>query len=60
MSYTEHSLEWGQCPLNGAILPLESESDTISKAREDHPYGLPSCTMAHPELTVKRANLRKT
>ena len=55
MSYTEHSLEQGQCPLNGAILPLESESDTISKAREDHPYGLPSCTMAHPELTVKWA-----
>ena len=32
MSYTEHSLEWGQCPLNGLGRedPLEKEMATSS------------------------------
>lgn len=59
MPYTVCSLQQGRCPLSGAILPLESETDT-SKALEGHTHGLPSCIVAHPELTVTGRNLRKT
>ena len=59
MPHTGRSLEQGQCPLNGAILPLESETDS-SKALEGHTHGLPSCRVAHPEPTVTGRNLRKT